>query len=75
MQPMASFFVGESGTELLFRLIRTAIVGAEHGGVVLGTHAGTSGLAERGDEMGRCYRPVLCGSVPHDDATRDRNCG
>lgn len=30
-------FVGESGTELLFRLISTAILGAEKGGVVLGS--------------------------------------
>lgn len=29
--------VGESGTELLFRLVRTAIVGSPEGGVVLGT--------------------------------------
>lgn len=30
-------FVGESGTELLFRLIRTAVVGAPQGGRVLGS--------------------------------------
>lgn len=30
-------FVGESGTELLFRLISTAILGAEKGGIVLGS--------------------------------------
>ena len=29
--------VGESGTELLFRLVRTAILGTESGGVVLGS--------------------------------------
>ncbi len=30
-------FVGESGTELLFRLIRTAVTGADAGGVILGS--------------------------------------
>lgn len=30
-------FVGESGTELLFRLVRTAVVGSAEGGVVLGS--------------------------------------
>lgn len=35
--PEGQFFVGESGTELLFRLIRNAIVGAPSGGHVLGS--------------------------------------
>ena len=32
-----TFFVGESGTEILFRLIRTAILGSKPGGLVLGS--------------------------------------
>ena len=35
--PEGQFFVGESGTELLFRLIRNAIVSAQSGGHVLGS--------------------------------------
>jgi cysteine desulfurase/selenocysteine lyase len=35
--PEGQFFVGESGTELLFRLIRSAVVGAPEGGQVLGS--------------------------------------
>ena len=62
------FFVGESGTELLFRLIRTAIVGAEHGGVVLGTTlehpASKSAAMKWADVTGQSYV-----AVPHDDAT------
>jgi cysteine desulfurase/selenocysteine lyase len=62
------FFVGESGTELLFRLIRTAIVGAEHGGVVLGTTlehpASRSAAMKWADVTGQSYV-----AVPHDDAT------
>ena len=32
-----SFIVGESGTEILFRLIRSAIMGSEQSGIVLGS--------------------------------------
>ena len=32
-----SFIVGESGTEILFRLIRSAIMGSEQNGIVLGS--------------------------------------
>ena len=35
--PVGDIFVGESGTELLFRLIMNAVLGAEDGGVVLGS--------------------------------------
>lgn len=59
-------FVGESGTELLFRLIRTAIAGTE-GGVVLGSTvehpASRSAMGHWADKLGREYR-----LVPHDDA-------
>jgi len=62
------FFVGESGTELLFRLIRTAIVGAEQGGVVIGTtleHPASRSAATKWAKVtGKLYV-----AVPHDDAT------
>jgi len=62
------FFVGESGTELLFRLIRTAIVGAKQGGVVLGStleHPASRSAAIKWAEItGRPYVPV-----PHDNTT------
>lgn len=62
------FFVGESGTELLFRLIRTAIVGAQQGGTVLGTTlehpASRSAATKWADVTGRPYV-----AVPHDNAT------
>src|SRR5690606_4608301 len=35
--PGGQVFVGESGTEVLFRLIRTAALGAAPGGVMLGS--------------------------------------
>ncbi len=35
--PDGQFFVGESGTELLFRLIAAAILGSPDGGIVLGS--------------------------------------
>ncbi len=35
--PDGDIFVGESGTELLFRLVMNAILGAEEGGTVLGS--------------------------------------
>ncbi|MGJ8611182.1 MAG: aminotransferase class V-fold PLP-dependent enzyme [Octadecabacter sp.] len=58
-------FVGESGTELLFRLIRTAMAGTE-GGVVIGSTvehpASRSAMAHWADKLGRDYR-----LVPHDD--------
>ncbi|MEZ5792734.1 MAG: aminotransferase class V-fold PLP-dependent enzyme, partial [Nitratireductor sp.] len=61
-------FVGESGTEVLFRLVRTAAVGAEEGGVLIGTtleHPATrSAMARWAEVTGRKH--VL---VPHDDAT------
>ena len=66
--PGGQFFVGESGTELLFRLIRTAIVGAEQGGIVLGSTlehpASRSAATKWADVTGQPYV-----AVPHDDAT------
>ncbi|MEM9583773.1 MAG: aminotransferase class V-fold PLP-dependent enzyme [Pseudomonadota bacterium] len=61
------FFVGESGTELLFRLIRTAIVATDEGRVLGSTveHPATrSACAKWCDTMGKPH--VL---VAHDDAT------
>lgn len=59
-------FVGESGTELLFRLIRTAVAGTE-GGVLLGSTvehpASRSAMGHWADKFGRDYRLVA-----HDDA-------
>ena len=58
-------FAGESGTELLFRLVRTAVAGTI-GGVLLGStveHPATrSAMAHWADKLGRDYRLVA-----HDD--------
>ncbi|MHA6325152.1 aminotransferase class V-fold PLP-dependent enzyme [Roseivivax sp. CAU 1753] len=59
--------VGESGTELLFRLIRDACLGAPEGGIVLGStveHPASRSAAQRW--AGITGRP--CVAVPHDDA-------
>ncbi|TCP43234.1 aminotransferase class V-fold PLP-dependent enzyme [Rhodovulum marinum] len=61
-------FVGESGTELLFRLVRTAALGAEAGGVMIGStleHPATASAMARW--AGITGRAVI--RVPHDDAT------
>ena len=59
MQQTASFSWAKAVTELLFRLIRTAIVGAEHGGVVLGTTlehpASKSAAMKWADVTGQSY--------------------
>jgi cysteine desulfurase/selenocysteine lyase len=59
-------FVGESGTELLFRLIRTAVAGTS-GGVLLGSTvehpASRSAMAHWAEKLDRDYR-----LVSHDDA-------
>jgi selenocysteine lyase/cysteine desulfurase len=66
--PDGQVFVGESGTEVLFRLIRTAALGATPGGVMLGSTlehpASRSAMARWAEVMGRPH--VL---VAHDDAT------
>jgi len=58
-------FVGESGTELLFRLIRTAVTSTK-GGVLIGSSvehpASRSAMAHWADAFGRDYR-----LVPHED--------
>lgn len=59
-------FVGESGTELLFRLVRTAVAGTT-GGVLLGSSvehpASRSAMAHWADKLGRTARTVV-----HDNA-------
>ncbi|WP_343211666.1 aminotransferase class V-fold PLP-dependent enzyme (plasmid) [Aliisedimentitalea scapharcae] len=62
------FFAGESGTELLFRMIRTACVNAPKGAKVIGSsieHPATRSAARRwAGIVGQEYV-----NVPHDDAT------
>ncbi|MCP9483370.1 aminotransferase class V-fold PLP-dependent enzyme [Shimia sp. CNT1-13L.2] len=62
------FFAGESGTELLFRLLRTACVNAPKGSKVIGSsieHPATRSAARRWAGIaGLDYV-----NVPHDDAT------
>ncbi len=62
------FFVGESGTELLFRMIRTACVNAPKSGKVIGSsieHPASRSAARRWAEIsGLDYV-----NVPHDDDT------
>lgn len=66
--PTGEVFVGESGTEVLFRLIRTAALGAAKGGRMIGSTlehpASRSAMARWATVTGRPH--VL---VPHDDAT------
>lgn len=62
------FFVGESGTELTFRLLRTAIMGGAEGGRVLGSsveHPASRSAARHW--AGMAGKPYV--EVPHDDAT------
>jgi cysteine desulfurase / selenocysteine lyase len=65
--PDGQFFMGESGTELLFRLISTACLGTGDGGEVLGStleHPATRSACARWAEIAR-QTHVL---VEHDDA-------
>ena len=66
--PQGSFFVGESGTEVLFRLIRTAAGGGAEGGTMLGSTlehpASRSAMAHWAGKTGRTH--VL---VAHDNAS------
>lgn len=69
--PDGQFFVGESGTELLFRLIRTAIVGTPAGRVLGSTleHPASRSAARHWAEV--AGKPHIL--VPHDDATGSVN--
>lgn len=66
--PDGQFFVGESGTELTFRLIRTAIMGTPPGGKVIGSSvehpASRSAALHWAGVAGKDYV-----NVAHDDAT------
>ena len=65
--PDGQFFVGESGTELTYRLIRTAIMGTEGGSVIGSTveHPASRSAAQHwATQAGKPYI-----SVPHNDAT------
>lgn len=66
--PDGQVFVGESGTELLFRLVRTAALGAAKGGIMLSTTlehpASRSAMARWAEVTGRPH--VL---VAHDNDT------
>lgn len=61
-------FVGESGTEVLFRLVRTAALAAPEGGTMLGSTlehpALRSAMARWAEVTGRPHV-----ALPHDDAT------
>ncbi len=66
--PSGTFFVGESGTELSFRLIRTAIMGSLPGGSVIGSsveHPASRSAALHWAKI--AGKPYI--DVPHDDAT------
>ncbi len=66
--PEGHFFVGESGTELTFRLIRAAVMGAPDGGAVIGStieHPASRSAAQYW--AATAGKPYI--SVPHDDAT------
>jgi len=64
--PNGQFFVGESGTELLFRLIMNACLGVAEGGVVLGStveHPATRSACARWSKISN-NKHVL---IPHDN--------
>ena len=66
--PDGQFFVGESGTELLFRMVRTAVMAAPEGGVVLGSsveHPASRSAAQHWAKA--TSRPYI--SVPHNQET------
>lgn len=66
--PSGQFFAGESGTELLFRMIRTACVNAPKGSRVLGSsieHPASRSAARRWAEIAGLHYV----NVPHDDDT------
>ena len=66
--PDGDIFVGESGTELLFRLIMNAVLGAPEGGSVLGStleHPATRSACTRWSKV--AGKPYV--QVPHNDAT------
>ena len=65
--PEGQFFVGESGTELSFRLIRTAVMGTTAGSVIGSTVEHPASRSAAQHWAGMAGKPYI--SVPHDDAT------
>ncbi|MFT6090071.1 aminotransferase class V-fold PLP-dependent enzyme [Sulfitobacter sp.] len=65
--PGGQFFVGESGTELTFRLIRTAVMGTPAGAVIGSTVEHPASRSAAQHWAGMAGKPYI--SVPHDDAT------
>ncbi|MEM1386210.1 MAG: aminotransferase class V-fold PLP-dependent enzyme [Pseudomonadota bacterium] len=66
--PEGDIFVGESGTELLFRLIMNAVLGAAEGGVVIGStleHPATRSACNRWSKVAR--KPYI--QIAHNNAT------
>ena len=64
--PLGQFFVGESGTELIFRLVMNACLGTEDGGVVLGStveHPATRSACARWSKVSRKTHVLIA----HDD--------
>ena len=64
--PSGQFFVGESGTELIFRLVMNACLGTEDGGVVLGStveHPATRSACARWSKVSRKTHVLIA----HDD--------
>ena len=64
--PSGQFFVGESGTELIFRLVMNACLGTEDGGVVLGStveHPATRSACARWAKVSRKTHVLIA----HDD--------
>ncbi len=60
------FFVGESGTELLFRLIMNACLGSEHNGIVLGStveHPATRSACHRWSKISHKTHKL----IPHNN--------
>lgn len=72
--PGGQLFVGESGTEVLFRLVRTAALGAVPGGVMLGStleHPASRSAMHRWAEV--TDRPHLLAIHDNDTGTVDLN--
>jgi cysteine desulfurase / selenocysteine lyase len=65
--PGGQFFVGESGTELTFRLIRTAAMGAPDGAVIGSSVEHPASRSAAQHWAGMAGKPYI--NVPHDDAT------
>ena len=63
-----SFIVGESGTEILFRLIRSAIMGSEQNGIVLGS------TLEHPASVSACKKWAEKGNQKYVSVNHDNDC-